>query len=444
MAAVVSGVLAAGFFVLALVMWGGKSNAEQALKAKETENKEIARDNERNLPDVRALLQEASKANKSLVKLLAEKNAQLAEKISGNAGNTPEQLLAAINAASGPEGAPLLGSFTATKQQLASALRDKAAADDARKNAEAKLQEVDARLKAMNEALQKTLAGATADVNDVKKQTEGYRADVNKTIGGMNARVEEIKQQAESDRVALTQQIATLEQQKQIIEAQLKELRASKGKEQLRPGDEFALVDGTVVANDPADPRVVFIDRGREHRVVLGMTFEVYSDSSEIIADRDTGEYRTGKAALEVIRIDRDQSMCRVIRPRGRADVRKGDVIVNAIYDPKKTYSFLVVGNFDAQGYGTATPEGAGDVKALIDGWGGKVVNELRGDIDFVVLGARPVVPPQPPPDAAIGTITEYLRLNREAQKYDDLFKQAVSASIPVLNQNRLFTLIGR
>jgi len=442
--AVVLGVLAATFFVLSLVFYGGKSSAEQELKKYRDDAKEIVRETERNAPDVRAMVAEANKGNKSLATYLREQQQSIAERITGNRGDGPTQLLRAADAAIGPDGGSLINRLASVRTELASAQRSAADSEAARKNAEARLTETDGRIKAMEASLSKAVAGVNTDVGAMKTQSEGYRADVSRTIDDFKTTEQSIQRAADAEKVGLTNRISSLEQEKQILEAKLRELQAARGTG-LRPTDEFALVDGRVIATDPSDARAVFIDRGSDNKIVLGMTFEVYSDKSEIVPDENTGEYRRGKAAIEVIRIDRDQALARVVRPRGRAvDIRNGDVIVNAIYDPNKTYNFVVFGNFDAQGMGTATPQGAADIKALISGWGGRVIDEIRGDIDFVVLGSRPVVPPQPAPDAPIASITEFLRLNREAQRYDELFKQAGSTSLPVLNQNRLFTLIGR
>jgi hypothetical protein len=40
--------------------------------------------------------------------------------------------------------------------------------------------------------------------------------------------------------------------------------------------------------------------------------------------------------------------------------------------------------------------------------------------------------------------VGEYIRLDTLAQRYDRLLEQATSTSMPILNENRLYTLIGR
>jgi hypothetical protein len=173
------------------------------------------------------------------------------------------------------------------------------------------------------------------------------------------------------------------------------------------------------------------------------MTFAVYTEPTDIRPDADTGNYPEGKASLEVIRIDENTATARILRERRGNPVVRGDVVANAVYDPRKTYKFLVYGNFDADGDGRATFEEQTQIRARIEAWGGKVQSELTGDTDFLVLGERPVLPPEPAGNAPIEAINFYISLRRQAQRYDELFEKAQATSIPVLNQNRLYTLTG-
>src|SRR5206468_2777376 len=104
----------------------------------------------------------------------------------------------------------------------------------------------------------------------------------------------------------------------------------------------------------------------------------------------------------------------------------------NAVYDPNKVYTFLVYGNFDANQDGVATQQEAVDIRALIESWGGKVVDELAGNVDswggkvvdelaanvdFLVLGQKPPLPPQPQSGAPAAVIQEYMRVRRIAEQ---------------------------
>lgn len=118
-------------------------------------------------------------------------------------------------------------------------------------------------------------------------------------------------------------------------------------------------------------------------------------------------------------------------------------MIANAVYDPNKTYKFVVDGLFDTNGDGVATFYEREELEALIERWGGRLVDTIDGDVDFVVLGERPVIPPPPGIGAPVAVIQEYNRLKLENQRYDELIDGAEATSIPLLNSNRLQTLIG-
>ena len=60
------------------------------------------------------------------------------------------------------------------------------------------------------------------------------------------------------------------------------------------------------------------------------------------------------------------------------------------------------------------------------------------------MLGSKPVLPPKPTPDQPIEVMQEYIRQDKVVQRYDALYKQAISSSVPILNENRLYTLIGK
>jgi hypothetical protein len=103
----------------------------------------------------------------------------------------------------------------------------------------------------------------------------------------------------------------------------------------------------------------------------------------------------------------------------------------------------MVEGLFDTNGDGRESRYERDELAALIERWGGTVVDEITGDLDFMVLGAKPVLPPAPAVGAPIAVINEYNRLGREIQRYEELQLAAEATSVPLLNANRLQTLIG-
>jgi hypothetical protein len=258
----------------------------------------------------------------------------------------------------------------------------------------------------------------------------------------MVEKVAKAKREGEDAVAELNNRISKKDEELAIARGTIARLQGERNRDTIKPTDEFALVDGEVVGLDATDNNV-FINRGRRQKIVLGMTFEVYPNAAAI-RPGTSGEYNRGKATVEVVKIDENGATARIIRnPRGNPIVR-GDVIANAVYDPNKQYTFLVFGNFDANGDGRATADEQNEIKAVISEWGGKTVDSLAGDVDFLVLGQRPILPPQPPSSATEAVVLEYIRLQRLVQEYDRVQQQAAATSVPILNQNRLYTLTGK
>ena len=286
-----------------------------------------------------------------------------------------------------------------------------------------------------------TVATLNEEIGRYKGELDRFRSLVDETIDANNGRVNTIRRERADSEASMQSRIGQLQEESLRLQGQLNQLRESQVSATLLPTDEYALVDGRIIGADPAQ-NAVFIDLGRNDRMVLGMSFEVYSNAAAIRPDEE-GAYPPGKATIEVIRINEGSSVARIVRESRGNPLVEGDVLANAVYDPTKVYHFVVYGNFDTDGDRTARPEEQTAIKGIISQWGGVVDEDLSGRTDFLVLGDRPILPPQPPVNAPAAIITEFIRKSRVADEYDRLFDAAVRASIPILNQNRLFTLTG-
>ena len=195
----------------------------------------------------------------------------------------------------------------------------------------------------------------------------------------------------------------------------------------------------------PGVARQVFVDLGRNQRIVPGMTFEVYQDASAIRPDPRTGDYVRGKASIEIIKVGTDTSTGRITRELTGRPVVKDDVIANAVFNPDYRFKFLVHGLFDVNGDGRPNEEETDYVRRRIIEWGGEVVegDQLTGDLDFLVLGAQPPMPAPLPPDAGDDQFRRFLKQRESREQYDRLFEQSTKAQIPVLNWNRFEMLTG-
>jgi hypothetical protein len=279
-------------------------------------------------------------------------------------------------------------------------------------------------------------------IEQQRAEVDTYRRQVQEATDNMDSRVAGIRADYEAEKSDLVGRLNAAQQTVLDLEEQLAKLRQTSRDVTLAPLPEAGLADGSILNVFPQDNYVV-IGRGRADKVVLGMTFAVYSQGTTIRPGPD-GTYPRGKAAIEVISIDQNSSRARIIGSTAGDPIVRGDIIANAVYDPEKIYKFVVYGNFDTNRDGIATPQERLNIEAMIDRWGGNVQDDLGGDVDFLVLGERPILPPPPPGTAQIELVREFVRLREVVERYDELLARAQSTSIPILNQNSLATLIGR
>lgn len=440
------GVLCLGLFILTIVFLSRSQRAERDLNQLQQDTEVFVRTSERQRDDVARLREAAQRAQgrPSVIGYLAGEMRTTAQRVTGSGTDTLEQVNAKIDAAlQAAGGSSLLGVIRDRDAEIARLKKSVEQADQDRKTALANLANESERVQRLQQSHQATIAALNGDIDRYKTEVDNYRDSVNTAKREMDERVGRIQQRADGERALLNQEIDRLKQQNLVLNETISKLRATSRADLLKPQDEASLVDGAIVGVNQGQNEV-FISLGEKDKVILGMTFAVYADAKAIRPDPSTGEYPRGKATLEVINVGRDSSTCRITSEvRGNPIVR-GDVVANAVYDPKKAYKFVVYGNFDADGDGRFSELEATDVKSVITAWGGQVVDDLVGDVDFLVLGSRPGLPPAPRSTDPIEVVLEYQRLVDKARRYDDLLKQAEATSVPVLNQNRLYTLTGR
>ena len=117
--------------------------------------------------------------------------------------------------------------------------------------------------------------------------------------------------------------------------------------------------------------------------------------------------------------------------------------MANLAFDPTRTYTFAVEGDFDLYGTGKPTADGAAQAKAIIIRFGGKITDQIDLDTDFVVLGAKPAAPPKPSETARAHDCQIYQQQLAIANRYDEVKNLAESMHIPVLNTNKFLAYIG-
>ena len=435
-------VLTLALFVLTLVFYGQSNKAERLLAETQEAAARFVRGNERERDDIRAIADLASRDNKSVVAYLADAQRETMRRLTGTPRDTPDQMAQKLGAIEGADSGSLL-QVVRTRESAIQSLERRLAESDASLATlrEDLTNELD-RVTRLEDRHNETVASLTAQIGIYKDEVDQYREGVQGAESDYESQIDRVRADAAEREANRREEIARLEDENQVLRNQLQALRGERSEEVFRGEDEFALVDGTVLSVNASEGQVT-ISRGRNDKIVLGMTFSIYTEASAIRPD-DEGIYPPGKASIEVINVGAGSATCRILTELRGNPIVAGDVIANPVYDPTKVYSFVVFGNFDANRDSRATPGEASDIRAMIEGWGGQIASDLTGDVDFLVLGQPPILPPRPPVDSPVEVLQAYIRLDRALQQYNELFETAQSTSIPVLNENRLYTLLGR
>ena len=437
------GVACLALFITTIVFLSKYQGAQRSYTQLNEDVNDYIRAEERSSDQIQRFKTSAKSARQSVVGYLNDSLRQTMNAVTGVSGDTVDQLKDKLTHVEGAANNNLLAVIATRDSEIADWKAKYEQADKDRKTALTDLGNEQDRVKSINAAHAKTIETMNADIDRYRAEVETYRKNVGDTQNFMNGQIEKGRESAAQVESGLKEQIRTFSSENLQLKEQVAKLRAEHTASILKPKAEESLVDGTVIGLSQGANQVT-INRGQKDKIFLGMTIAVYSDATAIKVDPKTGEYPRPKAKLEIVNVGETSSTCRITEETRGNPVVRGDVVANAIYDPNKVYTFLVFGNFDFNGDGVATPAEAEDVRATIIAWGGKVTEELTGSVDFLVLGQKPQLPPKPTVDSPDAVVREFIRLNGLVEKYRVLQEQAVSTSVPILNENRLYTLIGR
>ncbi|MEO1007618.1 MAG: hypothetical protein AAFX79_03570 [Planctomycetota bacterium] len=440
--AAVTSILVVVLFVVSVVFFFQAQAADRDYQELNEDLAEFVRSDERQRDDIRLLVQAASRDRKSLAGYLVDTRRDVMQRVTGVGGDSLEQLNTKIDALDSTGSRPLLQVAREAQNEVAALGTRLRQAEDALATAREDLANEVARVESIQTSMNATTERLTGEVEEYRGEVEDLRGEYIDARQSMDRRVEDIRRRTDDQASILRDQLDEALAENRRLEDQVRQLRGSGPDSGVRPQAEESLVDGAIIAvNDLS--REVTINLGSQDKVTLGMTFAVFGSQGDIRVGPN-GNYQRSKATIEIIRREANQSTARITSAQAGRPLIRGDVIANAAYDPNKVYKFVVFGNFDANGDGIESDLEARGIEATIRGWNGRVVPDLAGDVDFLVLGSKPGLPPEPDINATIEEIQRYQAALDRAERYDRLFEDAIAANLPVLNQNRLYTLIGK
>ncbi|MBB6428351.1 hypothetical protein [Algisphaera agarilytica] len=401
----------AGFFIsmiLAIVFYTKVEAAEQAAEAAQSELNSVRNSADSNDPAYTALTAEGSgTAVRKLLNAVGERDTQI--------GVLQSDLGAQTNARNAAE-AQLQTQTEATQKAQA----DLQQTVDA-KDAQAK------QLTAQVTALESTVSAISQENTNLKSLIDSSIEDV---VDNYDAQINEWKKRTSDAQAEASASERTVIELRETIEV-------LRGK---RPEDiPVTLADATVVAQIP-DQNKIYLDIGRDANLRLGMAFQVY-DAGDVVKIEDP--QAEGKAVVEVININSNSAIARIVQRKPRAVVNDGDILVNVVYDPNRLYSFHVFGQFDLNYDGDLDENGNDKVRSLVTRFDGLISEELDYATDYLVLGIEPVLPDRPEDELDLIKMREFRTALENYQAYQDLISKARELGVPVLNQNRFLDLIG-
>jgi hypothetical protein len=428
--------------VLTIVFYSKQQKAIEEREAAMSELSNYATRLEQNSDEFKAIMQ--NRGAESAMRYLLNERQNIMGRVVGNRQASSDQLQTTISAYAPDDPDAIYAhvmqrmqnDLNATRQEMEGHKDRAAAMEQQLTESQEMLRQAEENRRTELEGVRNTIAQFIADV-------EAYNLDVTETKARMMEMVSQLEarfgQEVDGLESQLDQSRTDLALANQELET-YREMRAQAREKRNRPD---LLVDGSVL-EAPNSQGQVFINRGSEHHITLGMTFEVYDDATMLTPD-DEGNMPRGKASLEVITVGDSTSTAKVTRSSAGRPVVRGDVIANAVYDPEKKFLFLVHGRFDVDGDGRPSTEETTYIRSLITNWGGLIAegDEIRGDLDFLLLGVQPPAMPELPDNASNEQVEIWLRGKAALDKYNQLLRDAQKAHIPVLNQNRFFTLIG-
>ncbi len=198
--------------------------------------------------------------------------------------------------------------------------------------------------------------------------------------------------------------------------------------------------DGKIILIDD-QANVVHLNIGSKQHVYRGLTFTVYDRSGSIPKDGK------GKAEIEVFDVAETYSAARITKPDTKKPILLGDIVANLIWNSDKTNVFVVAGDFDLDNDGNLDQNAIGKIQTLIEKWGGRVVDTISIDTDFLVLGGQPQVPKQQPTFEELeldpGAMQRYEALLQKLNHYNQLQSQAQALWIPIFRYERFLYFIG-
>jgi len=279
------------------------------------------------------------------------------------------------------------------------------------------------------------------DVNDIRQKYDELAALLQQTTDERIQTLSAQLTQTQTDLRATNEKLLRTQAELELAQGMMQRAQDEVGKIMPGPDREVRAYqpDGHIMLIDD-QTQVVHLNIGSDEHVYQGLTFSVYNRGELVPKDGK------GKAEVEVFDVTKTYSAARIINSSVRKPILQGDIVANLIWDSDRPNVFVIAGDFDLDNDGRTDPNGAAGIKHLIERWGGRVVDTISINTDFLVLGQQPEVLERPTleqteidPQAPARYEASLAKLNR----YNELHSQAQTLWIPVFTYERFLYFIG-
>ncbi|WP_428389505.1 hypothetical protein [Mucisphaera sp.] len=433
--AIGAAIFAVIFGILALVFYTQLSGANQTAQSATEELNEFVSRGEQSSPEV-GVYRERATRGQTVVGVMLDEIQQLRAMIGVDAALPLEDVQEQVETAGDSS---LLRTLTQTRNALNRAEAQTRSKDQALTTAQEDLAESQAELARVRERFNQA---ATQILGQFEQLATAYTSSMQRMEGAEDRFSDLLTSlRRDKDQEIRDQQgtIQDLDQQTRNLQRRLDQVLA-----QLQGGGVLNQVinpDAQIVAIADENNQV-FINLGNNDRLQLGLTFEVFP-KGELIRTDSEGQVR-GIGTIEVISIEPNTAVCRIVRLERGAVISESDSVVNVAYDQDRNVNFYVFGRYDFTDPGNPSQADRARVEGMVTRWGGTLADELTFEVDYLVLGVAPVRPaPLPPTVIDPVLIEQHAQAIAAANDYERLIAEAQALSIPILNQNRFLALVG-
>jgi len=428
--------------VLSIVFYVGNREQIETVRNAESMLQVYATSRERSDDYVIKFVALADAANQSVTGYLNDQLEQRNRMLTGNPSETIERLQIQFSG-NVSESSPLVLTLTNLQSQIKSVKQELDARVEELASSHETIQSLNDQLVSQAQSKEAEVQRVKVEWQDVQDGAKSLNIKSDDEFKRRTDYLEEVKEENIERMQDAEERVEELIGERAQLLSTIDDLRSKINSNRMNTVDPSLLVDGRVL--EVGSGNEVFINRGELDHIVLGMTFDIYESASQLRFD-EGGNLPRGKATIEVVKVGPTTSTAKIKRSTSSQPIIRDNIIVNPVYDPDYKFSFIVHGNFDADGDGE--PESNNSfIKNQISRWGGIVIEDdgvIPGDLDFLVLGITPRKPThQPSRGASPAMMDAYAKQQRAYDDYENLQEAAKAAQVPILTANRLDVLTG-